>query len=178
MPRAETPYSGLADTWGRQNRKLHNKSCAECGSDFRPRRAGASYCSRPCARKKNGGQNVQLQTWWVNSKGYIEGRVLTAQGHRRVKQHRFVMECHLGRLLREDEHVHHRNGVKSDNQLDNLELLSSSQHTREHNSERVYRRGYKLNLSAAERGRRSERMARRHSDNRAAALAKVEAPRG
>ena len=43
-----------------------------------------------------------------------------------MAEHRFAMAMHLDRPLRSDEHVHHLNGVKTDNRLDNLELWSRS----------------------------------------------------
>lgn len=54
-----------------------------------------------------------------------------------LAEHRLVMARHLGRPLREDESVHHRNGDRLDNDLANLELWSTAQPAGQRVSDKV-----------------------------------------
>lgn len=46
--------------------------------------------------------------------------------HGYVREHRLVMETHLGRVLLPSEVVHHRDDNKLNNQIENLELFGSN----------------------------------------------------
>lgn len=66
---------------------------------------------------------------WTNKEGYrfVPNPWYPDAGDRYEREHRVVMAQHLGRSLEPGENVHHINGVKSDNRLENLELWNTTQ---------------------------------------------------
>lgn len=51
-----------------------------------------------------------------------------------VREHRLVVEDHIGRFLRPDEIVHHTKEVKKDNRIERLEITSQAEHTKAHHT--------------------------------------------
>lgn len=53
-----------------------------------------------------------------------------------VMEHDLIMECLIGRHLRDYEVVHHKNKIRDDNRKENLQLMTKSEHARLHIIER------------------------------------------
>lgn len=105
--------------------------------------AGKLYCSKnPCEWKRNLSEERKRQIVETRAR-FLEThprkRFLTKNGYisiklngRRVLEHVLVMERHIGRKLSPDECVHHINGNRSDNRIENLQLMKKIEHSRLH----------------------------------------------
>lgn len=94
-------------------------------------------CSNSIPKKRNYG--IDHPNWiggrQVTTQGYIEVKAKNHfNSHRRgfILEHRLIMEKHIGRRLLRDEVVHHINHKKTDNRIENLELLTNSEHIRKY----------------------------------------------
>lgn len=101
-------------------------TCQHCGNLYRrppsKRRPGVHYCSIVCARRGMADKKTRGDGY-LNKQGY---RLLRVHG-KVVLRHRYLMEKQLGRPLHSWETIHHVNGVKDDNRLENLELWITRQ---------------------------------------------------
>lgn len=104
------------------------RPCASCGAPVeRYVSTGQKrfFCSRECQWSNH------LHAKQTTAAGYvlvfIGKRAPGASKSGHILEHRKVMQELLGRPLRPEENVHHKNGVRDDNRPENLELWSRSQ---------------------------------------------------
>lgn len=109
--------------------RCHDSGYYECQECFKPKTKSGIFCRRCSSLKRSGAGHHN----WKNFSrrptrgGYAD---IYMPGHPRAQQnyvaeHIYVMEQHIGRFIFLPETVHHKNGIRDDNRLENLELWAS-----------------------------------------------------
>lgn len=123
-----------------QGRNSVQRRCEMCGKEFLLAPAVAAktpgkYCSRRCdgmskrRRVQNAFHNGMPKL--LDPHGYVKVWEPDLPVHRRwVLEHRLVMEKAIGRKLQATEHVHHLDGNKQNNSIENLQIINPSEHAR------------------------------------------------
>lgn len=114
--------------WHKENHPEISRKCID--------KSNATFCKNR-SRKLRIQKNILLDAvlrieggrseGYLNKKGY---RLMICKGngkYRRVYEHVLVMEEHIGRNLFKGETVHHKNGIRDDNRIENLELWNKGQ---------------------------------------------------
>lgn len=119
--------------------RLKYLQCIVCGKNFFQSRVNnTKYCTKNCKKlgvsRKYHGRELAGPKKHIKGSGYIQAngyRIITlkhpnASKRNQILEHVLVMSNHLGRPLHKGETVHHKNGIRDDNRIENLELWSSS----------------------------------------------------
>lgn len=124
--RAEAPLTRpVRDTCTVEDCGRGARSGGLCRShEHRKRRYGDPLQGGPL-REVTGRGSLVHGYWWVGVPQHL--RHLVPPGRRADFEHRLVVAAELGRPLRADEVVHHRNGDRVDNRPENLELWTTAQ---------------------------------------------------
>lgn len=106
---------------------------------YRPLQEVADELGVSAAKVAYRAKSMGITAWksrrpgYKNTNGYVV--IEHSANATRIYEHRLVMEAHIGRPLAANEIVHHINGIKNDNRIENLHLFSSSsEHRRSHSS--------------------------------------------
>lgn len=118
-------------------------TCHGCGKKYFTKRLYESlvqkFCSRGCQGKFFSLNNLRKKEnngHWIGGVSNNGGYLRITHGDESWKyHHRKIMEVHLGRELSSDEIVHHVNGDKKDNRIENLEIMTRAEHMNHHRDE-------------------------------------------
>jgi len=122
--------------------------CAFCNKKinvdrYRQKMYKNKFCNKECFydwTKENMPKGENSYNWTGGKSKYPSGYIRI--NNTGIYEHRFIMEKYLGRKLYSWEEVHHINGIKDDNRIENLKLLPGNEHNKK--VQKVYQEIQKL----------------------------------
>lgn len=112
---------------------------------------GKSREGEKCCNWKGGKKLSKRGYVFILKKGYP-----TTDVNGYIFEHRYIMCEFLERILGRNEIVHHINGIKNDNRIENLMVMSNGEHTTMHHKDVKQSETTKLNMSMAAKNRRKK----------------------
>jgi len=132
--------------------KYFTFKCAYCGKINKLKKTKANLKRKFCSRRKSpdceryGRKYIQLNKSYIteNGKRKLVSKHTIKKGMKKIShqgyvsiwdgdqwqlEHRMIFEKYLDRKLEKGEIIHHRNGKKQDNRIENLQLLTTRTHS-------------------------------------------------
>lgn len=129
---------------GRMRETTVTNDCAYCGSPFKIKSHLSNrkkFCSRNCYHASTLGKRPpNYKGPRLIDSGYVYIEV--PDRPKKVREHRYLMEQMIGRPLGDNEHVHHIDGDSLNNDPENLQLITASEHASLHHRVESWSRLY------------------------------------
>lgn len=135
LKKYQIPTRSQEETFTMKGRKLSKEQCARISQMHKGKIVSEETKKRMSESSKKGGIGHKKN----RSDGYVyvyfpDHPKSNSDGY--IMEHDLVMECVIGRHLKENEIVHHKNKIRNDNRIENLEIMDFREHARMHSKER------------------------------------------
>lgn len=126
------------------------RNCQKCSKEIEVTqgmldRGRGKYCSKKCKGLGWDSSGENNNNWnggmTMHQYGYILVKAPNHPNkdrHGYMRKHRLVVEEYIGRYLLPTEDIDHINGIKTDNRIENLQILSRSEHVKLEHKRGVY----------------------------------------
>jgi hypothetical protein len=125
----------------------YSRVCKQCGKTdyvFKCQK-DRPFCSMECKNISQSASNRgDKHPGWKGGRVYSHGYIVSSGMHThpmadsrgQVREHRLIMAEYLGRNIEPWEDVHHINGIRDDNRIENLEVLNHRDHISKDNAQK------------------------------------------
>ena len=117
-----------SECYHKASRKTYLIKCENCNKEFEaaPKHKDNKYCSLECFYEHRRNRERKAT---IGRRGY---RYIWFTDGSSMPEHRYIMEKHLGRKLNPNEHVHHKDFSRDNNNIENLMVVTRGEHSKIH----------------------------------------------